>query len=78
MVAAALLYVSVSVSGSVFASASADNMGDWDQEKLEQVVKTKHGAQVTNRTDIVRQCRWPLPRAIRSDVCCAGRDCCTR
>jgi len=30
-----------------------DNMDDWDQDKLEDVVKRKHAAQNTNKTDIV-------------------------
>eukprot|EP00820_Chromera_velia_P009062 Cvel_20903.t1-p1 / transcript=Cvel_20903.t1 / gene=Cvel_20903 / organism=Chromera_velia_CCMP2878 / gene_product=Zinc finger CCCH domain-containing protein 15, putative / transcript_product=Zinc finger CCCH domain-containing protein 15, putative / location=Cvel_scaffold1917:34100-37070(+) / protein_length=262 / sequence_SO=supercontig / SO=protein_coding / is_pseudo=false len=30
-----------------------ENMEEWDQEKLEQVIKTKHGAQSSNQTDII-------------------------
>ena len=30
-----------------------DNMDDWDDEKLNEVVNKKHGAEKTNKTDIV-------------------------
>ena len=30
-----------------------DNMDDWDDEKLAEVVNKKHGAEKTNQTDIV-------------------------
>ena len=29
-------------------------MDEWDEEKLEEVVKKKHGAEKANATDIVR------------------------
>ena len=32
-----------------------DNMEDWDDDKLADVVNKKHGAEKTNQTDIVRQ-----------------------
>ena len=28
-------------------------MEDWDEEKLEEVIKKKHGAETSNQTDIV-------------------------
>lgn len=31
-----------------------DNMDDWDEEKLMDVVSKKHGAEKTNQTEIVR------------------------
>merc|ERR1712137_170718 len=37
---------------------NADNMDDWDQEKLEEVVNKKHSAHNTNKTDIV--CKYFL------------------
>lgn len=30
-----------------------DNMDEWDQEELEKVVKQKHGAEASNKTDII-------------------------
>lgn len=30
-----------------------DNMDEWDQEELEKVVKQKHGAESSNKTDII-------------------------
>jgi len=30
-----------------------DNMDDWDDEKLKEVVSKKHGAEVSNQTEIV-------------------------
>ena len=30
-----------------------DNMDDWDEEKLQDVVSKKHGAEKSNQTDIV-------------------------
>ena len=30
-----------------------DNMEDWDEEKLDEVIKKKHGSEKSNATDIV-------------------------
>jgi hypothetical protein len=30
-----------------------DNMDDWDEEKLQDVVSKKHGSEKSNQTDIV-------------------------
>ena len=44
----------------IYADADGDEkkedetMDDWDEEKLQDVVSKKHGAEKTNQTDIVR------------------------
>ena len=30
-----------------------ENMDDWDEEKLDEVIKKKHGSEKSNATDIV-------------------------
>lgn len=34
-----------------------DNMEDWDQEKLQEVVSKKHGEEKGNQTEIVSRCQ---------------------
>ena len=37
-----------------FRDEENENMDEWDEEKLEEVVKKKHGSEKANATDIVR------------------------
>ena len=46
-----------------FRDEENENMDEWDEEKLEEVVKKKHGSEKANATDIVRIfCLYLFPR----------------